>query len=194
VRLVRADGRKIPVGPELPEPVRAELAIRTFDVHRLRRVYAEVAASGISAENQVSVDGKEDSSNDEKLESFVSHQRREALLWDECIDPKKPHDPRGGSALVLVSRESVRRQPPEHGIYIWTCQYRLDPRTNQVGARPVVTYRMAFNKRMHVFVHRFDPDQEWTPLTEISDAQIRKHIDDTYTFYRLHADGDRSPF
>lgn len=194
VRLVRADGRAIPKNPRLPAHVEADLAIRDFDVHRLRRLYREIEASPLAQVNTVIVDGKRDYISDRQLRFFIGQQRRDALLFDEFTLPDEPHKLRGGSALVLVSRESVRRQPPEHGIYIWTCQFRLDPKTNQVGARPVVTYRMHFNKRMHVFVHRFDQDKEWTPLTEITDDQIRKHIADTYVFYSLHADGDRSPF
>jgi formylglycine-generating enzyme required for sulfatase activity len=193
LRLVRSDGRSIPKGPKLPAYVEADLAIREFDVHRLRRIYREIEASPLAQENRILVDGNREL-GDRELRFFIGQQRRDALLFDEFTLPDEPQKPRGGSALVLVSRESIRRNPPEHGIYIWTCQFRLDPKTNQVGARPVVTYRMHFNKRMHVFVHRFDPNKEWTPLVEVTDAQIRKHIADTYAFYSQHADADRSPF
>lgn len=193
VRLVRADGRQIP--PLNPSPaLAADLAVREFDIHTLRRLFAELRSTRIETENTIVLNSSRDYMPRDAYGGFITVQRREHLLWDDGVNRQKPHDPHGGTVLALVSRDAARRTPQEHGIYLWTCQYRLDPVTHQVGARPVVAYRMKFNQRVHVFVHRFDPALEWTPLAQVTDDQIRKHLRDTYWFYSQHADDDTSPF
>jgi formylglycine-generating enzyme required for sulfatase activity len=193
VRLVRADGRQIP--PLNPSPaLAADLAVREFDIHTLRRLFKELPSTRVEAENTIVLEGSRDYVPHDAYNGFITTQRREHLGWDSGVNRKTPNEPHGGTVLALVSRDAARRTPQEHGIYLWTCQYRLDPVTNQVGARPVVAYRMKFNQRVHVFVHRFDPALEWTPLTQVTDDQIRKHIRDTYWFYSQHADDAASPF
>jgi hypothetical protein len=98
-----------------------------------------------------------------------------------------------GLFLVAESRETVRRHPPEHGVFAWNVQYRY-AEDGHLRARPVVAYRMAFDGRIHKFVHRFKPDEADTRIDELTPALIHDHILSSFHFYEAHADDDRSPF
>ena len=39
-----------------------------------------------------------------------------------------PDEPTAGLSFVAVSRETVRRIPKEHGLFLWCVQYRVDAR------------------------------------------------------------------
>lgn len=97
-----------------------------------------------------------------------------------------------GPKLLAHSRETFRRHPIEHGIFIWAIHYRLA--SDGMRARPVVAFRMAFDRSIHRFENRFRPEEPDSAVATLTPEVVRRSILDPFRFYELHADADQDPF
>lgn len=194
IRLVRPDARTIPASRPPSRNDAATLEVRAFERDVLRPVFASVRTAKAFElyDTLVVSDGFYQCS--EAIQNVVTELRGDSTdvfrgFWANA-------DTVGywaGSSFIAASRETMRRHPPEHGIYAWGIDYRISAH-GSVRARPVVAYRMAFNKKLHRFIHRFRPDEVDTVLTELTPDLIKRHFWDSFRFFELHADDDQSPF
>lgn len=189
VRLVRADGRAIPpTHPSIPDDSRANEVVRVFESRVVLRVIEELRQSPLAEEHRLK-----------------SHAQ--AGFYDEDPAVKRVavfgqgDDGRGlrlgmkagpsvwcyGRTLVAISRETIRRIPPEHGVFAWHVDYRL-ANDGSVRARPVMAFRRAFDRRLQRFVNQFCPEEPDTALSALTPAMIRTSIVDAFRFYELHSD------
>ena len=191
IRLVRADGRTIPgPHPSTPRGVLMWAQARTFEVHTLWPLLKALGASRVGREHELKIGYKRD------FYAAISSVMRIATEGLGFVRDEPKEDPSAfvyGLFLVAESRETVRRHPPEHGVFAWNIQYRY-AEDGHLRARPVVAYRMAFDGRIHKFVHRFKPDEADTRIDELTPALIQDHVLSSFHFYEAHADDDRSPF
>lgn len=96
--------------------------------------------------------------------------------------------------LAIMSKESIRRVVPLHGIFLWNALYRYADDRCTLLVDPFVAYRMAFDGRVHVFAHRFDQNRDGLPCKELRAEHIRNHLLSSLTFYQINADSDRCPW
>ena len=107
--------------------------------------------------------------------------------------PESSRDWVFGQFLAATSRETMRRTPNEHGIFLWNVQYRLGT-DGTLRARPIVVYRMAFDRAVHRFENRFRKDDVDTAVSQITEDMVRASVLDAFQFYEIHADSNDNPF
>jgi hypothetical protein len=93
---------------------------------------------------------------------------------------------RSGPSLVLTDRRL-----PDHlatstlGRYVMTVFYR--EREPEVFASPGVSFWMAFNKKLHVFDHRYNSILAEHRVEDVTRPQILNHILNSFDFYKIYA-------
>jgi len=97
-----------------------------------------------------------------------------------------------GVLVAAASKETVRRVPKEHGVFVWNVQYRL-AKDGTLRARPVTAFRMAFDRGIHRFENRFRASEPDTAVSQITEDMVRASILDAFQYYELHADSDEDP-
>lgn len=193
IRLVRADDRQMPGDhPSAPPERKAQVEVRRFEARILNRAYENLKTSAVARLHSLSVDWS-------GYIRDVPGAGKVALAIMRDDDGIRAGIPSGegkwafGLFLAAGSKESVRRIPKEHGIFVYNVQYRL-AKDGTVRARPVVAYRMAFDRSIHRFENRFRPNEIDTPISEITEEMVRASILDAFQFYEIHADSDEDPF
>lgn len=193
MRLVRADGRSIPPSdPDEPLVCRQDKSVRTFEVHRLTPVLRSLRESPIDDEHGVSIE-----------ETVYSHAREPDIRsvkltasrtgWVRQGPPDNAQNHVHGMCLTAVSKETMRRTPPQHGVFAWTVEYRY-PRAGPVMARSVAAYHMSFDGEIHRMISGFRPGENETPIDAITPKMIETAIREAFWFYDRFADADQSPF
>jgi hypothetical protein len=107
--------------------------------------------------------------------------------------PSIPEKPTAGLSFVAVSRETVRRIPKEHGLFLWCVQYRIDER-GEARARSVAVFRMAFDRKIHRFENGFRRHEADTRVDELTPELVQASVLDAFQHYEIHADADQDPF
>jgi formylglycine-generating enzyme required for sulfatase activity len=190
VRLVRADARRIPDAP-MPDNEHAMRAVRSFESRVLGGVYAALASSPMGEDHRLYPDwsGYADDDPGGLKVSLAVRRNVQNVRAGLPTDPSTWVD---GIALVAFSRETIRRVPREHGVFIWVPQYRLAP--DGVRVRSVTAFRMAFDKGIHRFENRMRRDEIDTKVGDLTPDLVRANILDTFQYYELHADSGENPF
>jgi hypothetical protein len=211
-RLVRADGRRIPPATrELDLHDRAMLDVRAFEVKTLRSAFRRLQQSEIAEYHAIQT-GTYNSfdtlgpDNGNGAGDILYDVTR--AICGPALTPSRGGSVRAGFHqdltlaastynyglfFVARSRETFRRIPPEHGVFVWGIGYRLTE-DGEVRAKHVAGYRMAFDKRIHTFTYQFRHGEVDTPIREITTDMLVSQILDAFRFYEEHADADRSPF
>ena len=193
VRLVRGDGRVIPgPDPTTPKHLLATGTARALESRLVAPALASLAGSRIGREHRVLTSAS----------GYFSDLKEASKLWlaatpggstvTTCVEPD-PTTWTAGQSLAAVSKESIRRIPKEHGIFLWTIQYRV-AEDGSLRARPVVVFHMAFNRALHRFENRFRPHEPDMLAAELTADMIRASVLDAFQFYEIHADADEDPF
>jgi formylglycine-generating enzyme required for sulfatase activity len=189
VRLVRGDGLSIEApSPSTPPRFLAVGPVRAFESRILRPAIERLRGDRVGGEHDVVIDP---SGNYHSVAGAVK-------LWlaanpaSTTIGAWVPDEPTAGLSFVAVSRETVRRIPKEHGLFLWCVQYRVDSR-GDARARPITAFRMAFDRRLHRFESRFRPDEVDTRVEELTPDLVRTSILDAFHDYEMHADSDDGP-
>lgn len=193
VRLVRADSRAAPgAHPATPSRNTARDRVRTFETRILTPALEKLRSSPLSEDHALETDWSGHfSRNPPALKLALK-----AMGDDSSVRagmPESPKDWAYGVFLAASSKESFRRIPKEHGIFLWNIQYRL-AEDGVVRARPIAVYRMAFDKALHRFENRFRASEVETPLDQITEEMVRASVLDAFQFYVATADADTSPF
>jgi hypothetical protein len=179
---VRADHGAIAApSPATPAGMLAIGVVRQFESRVLRPLFATLQGDRIGRLHRIVTDG-------------IGNHRNEhgyLTLW-LAANPGTPAF-RHGLSFIAVSRESIRRIPKEHGLFLWTIQYRIDDR-GEARARPIVAFRMAFDKGIHRFENRFRASEPDTRVADLTPELIRASVLDAFQFYEIHADSDVDPF
>jgi formylglycine-generating enzyme len=193
IRLVRADGRAIPgEHPGAPRELRALTEVRRFESRILKPAFAALASSPIARNHSQCIDWSgyiRDIPGAGKLAlaAMGDHNGLRAGI------PSGDGEWAFGLFFAAASKETVRRIPNTHGVFVYNVQYRL-ANDGTVRARPIVVYRMAFDRDLHRFENRFRASEADTPIAEITPAMVRASVLDAFQFYEIHADSDEDPF
>jgi formylglycine-generating enzyme required for sulfatase activity len=190
VRLVRADARKIPDAP-MPTEEHAMRAVRSFESRVLGGVYAALESSQIGEDHTLFADWSGHAKRDPGGLK-VSLAVRRGVPNIRAGLPTDPNTWVDGLALIAFSRETIRRVPREHGVFIWVPQYRLAP--DGVRVRSITAFRMAFDKGIHRFENRLRADELDTKVGDLTPDIVRTNILDTFQYYEIVADSDANPF
>jgi formylglycine-generating enzyme required for sulfatase activity len=190
VRLVRADGRRIPDAP-MPTEEHAMRAVRSFESRVLGGVYAALESSQIGEDHSLFADWSGSAKRDPGGLK-VSLAVRRGVPNIRAGLPTDPNTWVDGLALIAFSRETIRRVPREHGVFIWVPQYRLA--ADGVRVRSVTAFRMAFDKSIHRFENRLRADEADTKVGDLTPDIVRTNILDTFHYYEIHADSEANPF
>jgi hypothetical protein len=193
IRLVRGDGRTIPPdAPSAPAAKRATLQARTFETRVVQPALAKLASAPVAREHVIAIDRI----------GYFRETPGAAKIALEVMEDWNPvtagisSEPKTwvyGTLLAAASKETIRRVPKEHGVLVWNVQYRLAP-DGTLRARPVVAFRMAFDRAIHRFENRFRASEPDTAVREITEDMVRASILDAFQYYELHADSDDNPF
>ena len=125
---------------------------------------------------------------------FVDAPAGKPMVLAAELDRTVPlNDAVKGRYLAVIDRDPITQRIPMHGVFLWNTRYRRAPDGGYTAA-PLVIYRMAFDGKLHVFQHRFDPARPELPLAELTIGHVRKHLSDSFSFFRMHADGDSRPW
>ena len=197
VRLVRRDARFIP--PPRADTPRDELAmgeVRAFESKVLGQAFQALHAGPIAREHTIVLRATQawgdDTAAGKLWRAIDSGEFQANKVRNHGVSP----DPKTwvhGMAIVATSRETVRRIPREHGIFLWNVQYRLTAE-GKLRARPIVVFHMAFNRGLHRFENRFRPYESDTALEVLTPEMVRVSVLDTFQSYEMHADSDENPF
>jgi hypothetical protein len=192
IRLVRGDGRVIPPPlPTMPASERAMELARVFDGRTVSSVIASLGASAIGNEHTINPDpGRLWDERDVKPLARPLYDGCRELWGGLSRDPAKWVI---GSGFYATSRETIRRVPPEHGVFAWAIQYRV-AENGELRARPIAAFRMAFDKSIHRFENRFRPSEPDSAVASLTPELVRASIVDAFQFYEIHADSDEDPF
>ena len=197
VRLVRGDGRAIPPPPvDTPRDELAMGDVRAFESKVLGQAFRALQAGPIAREHTIVLRETEAWGDDDAVgplwRAIDSGEFQANKVQNHGVSP----DPRTwvhGMAVVATSRETIRRIPREHGIFLWNVQYRLTA-DGKLRARPIVVFHMAFNRALHRFENRFRPYEPDTALADLTPELVRTSVLDAFQYYEIHADSDENPF
>lgn len=195
LRLVRADGRRIPPPhAETPPYLLVMQSVRQFESRVLARVLEGLRDSHIATEHTITTRWVRPLHDD-----VAPGSKAVWRVIDRDIEPIRhgfPPEPNrwcNSETLVAASRETFRRVPKEHGVFLWHVQYRLTE-TGQIRVRHVSAFRMAFDKAIHRFENRFRDDEPDTALEDVTPEMLRRAALDAFQYYEIHADRGESPF
>jgi formylglycine-generating enzyme required for sulfatase activity len=193
IRLVRSDGRTLPPdSPLAPAAKRATLQARTFETRVVQPALAKLASSPVAREHAIAIDRIgyfRDTPGAPKIALAVMEDWNPVTAGIASDSNTWVY----GTLLAAASKETIRRVPKEHGVFVWNVQYRLAP-DGTLRARSVVAFRMAFDRAIHRFENRFRASEPDTAVREISEDMVRASILDAFQYYELHADSDENPF
>lgn len=193
IRLVRGDARAMPAEHSSAPPERRAMSrVREFESRILRPTLLALSSSPLSREHRLTIDAS-------GWLRDVPGAGKLALAAMGELDGVRAGIPSAegqwawGLFLAAASRETVRRVPREHGIFLYNVHYRLAA-DGRVRARPIVVFRMAFDRDRHRFENRFVATDRDTALDDVTPDMIRASVLDAFQYYELHADSDEDPF
>jgi hypothetical protein len=172
-------------GASLPRDEAAMAELRQFESVVLHQVFAALERSPITRDHKIELNWSGRSWTDPAATKVISTVRDGARNARSGVDP----DPSvwvTGESVIATSRESVRRVPKEHGVYVWNVQYRLA--SDGLRARPVTAFRLAADKGLHRFEHRFRREHPDTLVSELAPELVRTSILDAFQYYEIHSD------
>jgi hypothetical protein len=181
-----------PPDPTTPKNLLATGIARALESKLVASALTSLARSRIAREHTVTSNTSGHFSDPKEAGKLWLAGTPSASTVRSCVKPD-PQTWTAGHCLVAVSKESIRRIPKEHGIFLWTIQYRV-AEDGSLRARPVVVFHMAFNRAIHRFENRFRPEEPDTLATELTAEMIRTSVLDAFQFYEIHADSDEDPF
>jgi hypothetical protein len=193
MRLVRADGRAIPPphADTPPDDLAMEL-VRKVDSRMVNRVLSAMRESPLAREHTIELALKYLWRDPGRI-ALARAMYTDAKEIGLGVHPPDKHIWTIGGSLIATSKESIRRIPTEHGVFVWSIQYRL-AEDGSVRARPVTVFRMAFDKGIHRFEWRFRADEPDSAIASLTPELVRASVLDSFRYYELHADSDHNPF
>ena len=97
-----------------------------------------------------------------------------------------------GQSLFVV-RAGAEINEDGRGKFLVSNRIRLAP-DNEVFASPHVIYHMAFNDRLHIFDHRYDPNLANHRIEDVTREHILDHFLDSFDFFKMHANDPEPPW